>query len=60
MRLILVVIANIRQGSGSIHLYEWVAQQLPLRRKRGGSIMEDYAWLCINARIGNALISAEE
>ena len=30
---------------------------MPLRRKRGGSIMEDYAWPCINARIGNALIS---
>jgi hypothetical protein len=24
-----------------------------------GSIMEEYAWLCINARIGNGLISAD-
>jgi hypothetical protein len=37
-----------------------VAQQLPLRSKRVGSIMEDYAWLYLNARISNAFISAVE
>jgi hypothetical protein len=33
---------------------------VPLRRNRTRSIMEDYAWLCINALISNALISADE
>lgn len=37
-----------------------VAQQLRLRRKRLLLNPEGYAWLCINARIGNALYSAEE
>jgi hypothetical protein len=49
--------ANIRR-SGSMRLREKVAQQLPLRRKHTGRIMEDYAFLRIYASRRNALNSA--
>src|ERR1700756_4944659 len=51
--------APIRR-SGPVRLHEKVAQQLRRRRKRAGQIMEDYACLCINARIGNVRSSADE
>ena len=43
-----------------MRLREKVAQQLLLRRKHTGRIMEDYAFLCIYASRRNALNSADE
>jgi hypothetical protein len=51
---------TLRTESADSMRYMKVVQQLSLRCKRAGRIMEDYAWLCINARMSNALISAEE
>ena len=42
-----------------MRLREKVAQQLPLRRKNTGRIVEDYVFLCIYASRRNALNSAE-
>jgi hypothetical protein len=41
-----------------MRLREKVAQQLPLRRKNTGRIVEDYVFLCIYASRRNALNSA--
>jgi hypothetical protein len=43
-----------------MRLREKAAQQLPLRRKHTGRIMEGYAFLCIYASRRNALNSADE
>jgi hypothetical protein len=55
--------ANLVSGnnrrSGSMRLREKVAQQLPLRRKNTGRIMEDYAFLRIYVSRRNALNSAD-
>src|SRR6516165_11268075 len=51
-------VAHSRHRSGSMRLREKVAQQLPLRRKHTGRIMDDYAFLCIYASRRNALNSA--
>jgi len=50
--------ATSTDSAGSVRLHAKVAQQFRQWRKRAGSIMEDYAWLCINGRIGNVLNSA--
>src|SRR6516165_6608461 len=47
-------------GDQAVCVSEKAAQQLPLRRKHTGRIMEDYAFLCIYASRRNALISADE
>ena len=45
-------------GDQAVCVSEKAAQQLPLRRKHTGRIMEDYAFLCIYASRRNALNSA--